>query len=98
MLHQRRERTTRILALSTSRFLGFVRAFLLQRTALVAENLVLRPQTIVLQRSMKRPPLRKRDRIFWVWLSRFWAGWRSCLMIVKPETVIGWHREGFRLY
>jgi transposase InsO family protein len=42
--------------------------------------------------------LRKRDRIFWVWLSRIWAGWRSVLVIVQPDTVVGWHRQGFRLY
>jgi putative transposase len=78
--------------------LGFLRAFLLPRTALVAENLALRQQLAVLRVSVKRPRLRKRDRIFWVWLSRIWSGWRSCLMIVKPETIVRWHREGFRLY
>ena len=78
--------------------LGFLRAFLLPRAALAAENLALREQLAVLQVSMKRPRLRKWDRVFWVWLSRLWSGWRSCLMIVKPETVIRWHREGFRLY
>ena len=78
--------------------LSFLRAVLLQRAALVAENLALRQQLAVLQVSAKRARLRKRNRVFWVWLSRFWSGWRSCLMIVKPETVIGWHREGFRLY
>jgi hypothetical protein len=76
----------------------FLRAFLLPRTALVAENLALRQQIIVLQRSVKRPRLRKRDRVFWVWLSRIWADWRLCLMIVKPERVVCWHRGGFRLY
>jgi len=48
--------------------------------------------------SRRRTRLRWRDRIFWVWLSRFESGWRSCLLIVKPETVVRWHREGFRLY
>jgi putative transposase len=38
------------------------------------------------------------DRLLWVWLSRLWSGWRSALVIVKPETVISWHRQGFRLY
>jgi putative transposase len=66
--------------------------------ALAAENLALRQQLAVLQTSMKRPRLRKRDRVFWVWLSRLWADWRSSLMIVKPDTVIRWHRPGFRLY
>jgi putative transposase len=36
--------------------------------------------------------------VFWVWLSRLWQNWRSCLTVVKPATVIGWHRQGFRLY
>jgi hypothetical protein len=38
------------------------------------------------------------DRFLWVWLSRLWREWRSALLIVKPETVIAWHRRGFRLY
>ncbi len=78
--------------------LGFLRAFLLPRTALTAENLALRHQLGVLQRSVKRPRLRRRDRILWVWLSRLWADWQSSLVIVKPETVVGWHRQGFKLY
>src|SRR6266403_1514936 len=36
--------------------------------------------------------------LVWVWLSRVWSNWRSALRIVKPETVIAWHRQGFRLY
>jgi putative transposase len=76
----------------------FVRALLIGRAAIAAENLVLRHQLGVLQRSAKRPRLRQRDRILWVWLSRLWAGWRDSLAIVKPETVIRWHREGFKLY
>ncbi|MCH8805946.1 MAG: transposase [Planctomycetes bacterium] len=74
------------------------RVVLIPRAALAAENLALRQQLAVLQVSAKRPRLRKRDRIFWVWLSRFWADWRSCLVIVRPETVVRWHRTGFRLY
>jgi len=76
----------------------FVRALLVPRTALIAENLALRQQLAVLQMSMRRPKVRKRGRIFWVWLSPLWANCRSCLIIVKPETVIRWHREGFGLY
>jgi len=38
------------------------------------------------------------DRLLWVWLSRLWSDWRSALAIVKPETVIAWHRGGFRLF
>jgi putative transposase len=45
-----------------------------------------------------RPRLSRWDRIFWVWLSRCWAGWRSSLLIVRPATVLAWHRQGFQLY
>lgn len=75
-----------------------IRAMVASRAAIAAENLALRHQLGVLQRSVKRPRLHQRDRVFWVWLSRFWPDWRSSLLIVKPETVIRWHREGFKLY
>jgi putative transposase len=63
------------------------------------ENLALRHQIGVLQRSArKRPKLTLGDRLLWVLLSRIWRDWRSALAIVKPETVPGWHRAGFRLF
>ena len=67
---------------------------------LQAEILALRHQLLVLQRSSRGRRLRltTADRLLLVWLSRLWNGWRSTLVIVKPETVIGWHRQGFRLY
>ena len=77
---------------------AFVRALLGHSTAVSLENVVLRHQLAVLQRSVARPRLRRRDRIFWVGLSRLWAGWRSTLVIVQPATVLAWHRQGFRLY
>jgi putative transposase len=77
---------------------ALLRQRLQSRAALVAENLALRHQIVILQRSVKRPRLHRRDRIFWVWLSRLWQGWRSSLIVVQPETVLRWHREGFRLY
>jgi hypothetical protein len=52
--------------------LAFLRALMVGRAELAAENVALRHQLAVLQRSIKRPRLRKRDRVFWVWLSRFW--------------------------
>jgi len=67
------------------------------KAMLVTENLALRQQIIVLQRSVKRPHLKRRDRVFWAWLSMLWPDWRSALVIVQPETVIKWHRAGFRL-
>jgi transposase InsO family protein len=77
---------------------ALLRQLLQSRAALVAENLALRHQIVILKRSVKRPRLHRRDRIFWVWLSRLWQGWRSSLIVVQPETVLRWHREGFRLY
>ncbi|MBA3438927.1 MAG: transposase [Pyrinomonadaceae bacterium] len=62
------------------------------------ENLALRQQLSVFKRLHPRPPLRQSDRLFWVWLSKLWDGWRNALIIVKPETVISWHRQGFHLF
>src|SRR6266849_9147347 len=77
-----------------------LRAGLRTRAALQTEVFALRHQLSVLQRSNhdRRIRLRATDRILGVWLSRLWSGWRSALVIVKPETVIAWHREGFCLY
>ena len=68
------------------------------RSSLMAENLALRQQLAVLQRKVGRPRLKSSDRIFWAWLSRLWNGWRSTLLIVQPQTVVAWHRQGFKLY
>src|SRR6266568_8139036 len=69
------------------------------RAALQLEVLALRHQLQVLQRSRpRRLRLAKTDRWLWVVLSRLWTGWRTALVIVKPETVIAWHRRGFRLW
>src|SRR5260370_31326583 len=67
---------------------------------LQAEILALRHQLLVLQRSSRGHRLRLcwADRILWVWLSQLWNDWRSALLLLKPETIIAWHRKGFRLY
>ena len=75
-----------------------LRCLILPRLALAAEILALRQQLTVLNRTVKRPPLRSRDRLFWVVLSKLWSGWREVLVIVKPETVVKWHRQGYQLY
>ncbi len=76
----------------------FLRALFRSQAELAVENLALRQQLAILSEQKKRPRLRTRDRIFWVWLSRLWTGWRSLLVIVQPDTVVRWHRQGFRLY
>jgi len=75
-----------------------MRSLFVSRAALAAENLALRQQLAVLQRAARRPGLRRRDRVSWVWLSRIWRNWRSVVVIVRPETVVRWHRQGFRSY
>ena len=77
---------------------AFVPALLGNSAAVSLENVALRLQVAVLQRSVGRPRLRLRDRLFWVALSQLWAGWRASLLIVQPATVVAWHRQGFRLY
>ncbi len=81
-----------------SAFYQLLRNLLRPRLLLVTENLVLRQQLGVLHRSTKRPRLRQRDRLFWIVFSHLWRDWRSILVIVKPETVIKWHRQGFKCY
>jgi hypothetical protein len=68
------------------------------RAELLVVIAALHQQLAVLQRRSRRPPLRPLDRFFWTWLSRLWPRWRRALVIVQPETVLGWHRRGFRLY
>jgi len=65
---------------------------------LALENLALRQQLAILKRHKKRPQIRTKDRLFWVMLCRFWSNWQEPLIVVKPETVIRWHRRGFKLF
>ncbi len=79
--------------------LSTVAAWFKTSAELRLENLALRQQLGVLRRSApKRLRPTKVDRVFWVWLKGVWAHWDEALMIVKPETVLAWHRRGFRLF
>ena len=62
------------------------------------ENLALRHQLAVLMRSAWRPRLEPADRQFWCWLSRRWSGWRSALIVIKPDAVVRCHRAAWRRY
>ena len=76
-----------------------VRGTVRSRATLQLEILALRHQLHVLQRSRRRRiHLTQADRLLWVWLSRTWAEWRSAIVIVRPETVIAWHRRAFRRF
>jgi putative transposase len=68
------------------------------RTELALENLALRQQLAIFARTRPHSRLRWTDRLFWAWLSQVWSRWRECLIVVKPDTVIRWHRRGFALH
>jgi putative transposase len=68
------------------------------KSELVAENVLLRQQLIILKRQVKRPACTKTDRVLLVFLARVVRTWKQALFIVQPETLLRWHRELFRLY
>jgi putative transposase len=78
--------------------LGTVRVACGGRHALLLENLVLRQQLAVLLRTRRRPRLRRRDKLFWLLVRRLNAEWRRHLVLVSPDTVVRWHRQGWRLF
>jgi len=78
--------------------LAAVRVFFHSRGDTALEILALRQQVAVLKRKRPRPPLTALDRLFWTALRKVWTRWTEALVIVKPETVVGWHRAGFRCY
>ncbi len=78
----------------------FTQLVLSQRSRhhLLLEKLALRQQLSVLARHRPRPRFSSADRYLWVVLRRFWPRWQRALILVRPETVVGWHRVGFKLY
>jgi putative transposase len=68
------------------------------RRDLLLENLALRQQLAVLKVRHPQPRFAASDKLFWVMLCRLWPGWKQALILVQPETVVGWHRTGFKLY
>jgi putative transposase len=77
-------------------FLSWCGAFFRSRHDLGLELAALRQQLGVLKRQSPRPQLSRWNRLFWLALRRLWPKWASTLVIVKPETVVSWHRAGFR--
>ena len=64
--------------------------------AVALENVPLRQQLSVLRRTVGRPQIRARDRLFWVLLAKAWRDWRTALIVVQPDTVVRWHRHWLR--
>ena len=84
---------SRLIAILTA-----VRSSLKSRRQLALENLALRQQLAMLQQSVKRPRISNVDRLFWILFSKYVGGWRALLHTLHPDTVVRWHREGFRRY
>jgi hypothetical protein len=78
--------------------LAAIRVFFRSRQDTALEILALRQQVAVLKRKRPRPRMGRLDRLFWIALRELWSRWTEVLVIVRPETVAGWHRTGFRLY
>ena len=83
---------------SDSRPLSSVADLTRSKPQLIAENLLLRQQLVVLNRAVKRPRFTRADRGLFVLFASRVQNWRDALLIVKPETVLRWHRNGFRLF
>jgi hypothetical protein len=73
-------------------------AFFRSRNEQAIGELALRQQLATFALKGRKPRITSADRTFWVLLSRIWSGWKDTLVIVQPDTVVRWHRKGFRLY
>ena len=81
-----------------SALLKTVRSLFMSHRQLTLENLALRQQIAMLKPSVKRPRVSPADRLFWVLFSKYVDGWRDMLHALHPDTVVRWHRQGFRLW
>ena len=77
---------------------AFVHSLCKSRRQLTLENLALRQQLAMLKPSVKRPQLSPAERLFWILFSKYVDGWRTMLHALHPDTVVRWHREGFKHY
>jgi hypothetical protein len=76
----------------------FIHSLFWSQRQLVLENLALRQQVVMLRKSVKKPRPSVADKMFWIIFSRYVDGWRKLLHGLHPDTVVRWHRQGFRLY
>ena len=75
---------------------GLFRAVFCSRGDLVAEKVLLRQQLTVLTRpTRKRPRRHSRDKLFWVFIRTLRGAWRQHLVLVRPDTVVRWHRHAW---
>ena len=77
---------------------GFLARIAFSRRDLLLENLALRQQLAAIRRRNRAPRLSPPDKLFWIILRKVWPGWRQALILIQPDTVVGWHKAGFKLY
>ncbi len=87
----------RLLSLATI-FLRCIPALFRSRSKQTLVELALRQQLVTYAQKGPKPRITPADRAFWVFLSQIWSGWKDALVIVQPDTVVRWHRKGFRRY
>ena len=73
-------------------------AFFRSRNNQAIVELALRQQLATFALKGRKPRITPVDRAFWIFLSQTWSGWKDALVIVQPNTIVRWHRKGFRLY
>jgi hypothetical protein len=78
--------------------LATLAGLLRSRAVLHLEILALRQQLAMVTRKNRKPYLRRRERLFWIWLYRIWPGCLETLAVLKADTLVRWHRRGFRLF
>jgi len=78
--------------------LGWLQRLGASQADLLIENLALRQQLAILMAKRPRPRMRAADRFFWLTLRRFWPRWKEALVVIRPDTVVCWHRAGFRKF
>ncbi|HZL98910.1 MAG TPA: hypothetical protein VFD43_01545 [Planctomycetota bacterium] len=78
--------------------LFLLRAVFLSHRRRLLENAALRQQLALIKHHTPRPTMADRGRLFWLAMRRLHAGWRDCLLVVQPDTVVRWHRKGWRWY
>jgi hypothetical protein len=78
--------------------LAWLRRVAASQADLLIENLAFRQQLAILTAKRPRPRMRTPDRVLWLTLRRFWPRWKEALVVIRPDTVVRWHRAGFRKF
>ena len=79
-------------------YFSFISSIFKSRVSLQLENMMLRKQIDILMRRQKRPLVHNRDRLLFVLLSMLYTGWKKAFLIFQPDTLIRWHKQGFKLF